>query len=97
MWVGFVAHALAMSGDKPAARRILRDIKTRSQHGYVSPWWLAIIYCGLGDKSQALLWLERAYSQLEHAMVILNLCPMFDNLKPDPRYQDLISRVGLPH
>jgi TolB-like protein/DNA-binding winged helix-turn-helix (wHTH) protein/tetratricopeptide (TPR) repeat protein len=96
MWIGFVAHTLAVAGDQAAARQILHEMETRSQRNYVSPWWFAIIYCGLGDKDRALVWLERAYKGREHDLVFLNVWPMFDDLKSDPQYQALVRRVGLP-
>jgi adenylate cyclase len=83
-WVGLVAYALATSGDKPAVRKILRDMKVQSQNSYVSPWWFAIIYCGLGEKEQAFLWLERAYKDHEHDLVFSNRWPL---LRPRSQIQ----------
>lgn len=96
MWVAFVAHAEALAGDKAGAQKILRDLQRLSRQTYVSPWWFALIYTGLGDKDQVFVWLEKAYQGREHDLPASNAWPMFDSLHSDPRYQDLIRRVGLP-
>jgi tetratricopeptide (TPR) repeat protein len=96
MWLGFVAHARAVSGDKSGAREILVDLERQSQRTYVSPWLPAIVYPVLGDKDKAFFWLEKAYQGREHDLVFSKVWPMFDSLRSDPRYQDLMRRVGLP-
>ena len=95
-WIGFVAYAKAASGDKAGAYRILGDLERRSKKHYVSPWWLASIYSGVGNKEKALFFLERAYEGREHDLVFSKAWPMFDNLRQDARYRDLMKRVGLP-
>ena len=95
IWIGFVAHARAVSGDKPA--RVNSGGAGAGVKGtYISPWWLAIIYPDLGDKDKAFFWLEKAYRGREHDLVFSKVWPMFDSLRSDPRYQDLMRRVGLP-
>jgi TolB-like protein/DNA-binding winged helix-turn-helix (wHTH) protein len=96
MWIGFVAHARAVSGDKPGARKILAELERESHRTYVSPWWPAIVYPDLGEKDKAFFWLEKAYQGREHDLVFSKVWPMFDTLRSDPRYQDLMRRVGLP-
>jgi TolB-like protein/DNA-binding winged helix-turn-helix (wHTH) protein/Flp pilus assembly protein TadD len=94
--MAFVAHARALSGDKAGARKILEDLEQRSNREYVSPWWMAMVYPDLGDKQKAFFWLEKAYRGREHDLVFSQVWPMFDSLRSDPRYKDLIRRVGLP-
>lgn len=94
--MAFVAHARALSGDKAGARKILGDLEQRSNREYVSPWWMAIVYPDLGDKEEAFFWLEKAYRGREHDLVFSKVWPMFDSLRMDPRYKDLVRRVGLP-
>lgn len=96
MWIGFVAHAKALSGDRAGARRILNDLQQLSRQTYVSPWWFAVIYTGFGDKQQVFNSLEKAYQGREHDLPASNTWPMFDSVHSDPRYQDLIGRIGLP-
>lgn len=96
MWVGFVAHAKALSGDKAGAQRILKHLHSLAVRTYVSPWWFAVIYTGLGDRSQAFTYLERSYRGREHDLAFSNVWPIFDELHSDPRYEDLVRRIGLP-
>jgi hypothetical protein len=76
-----------------AALRALQQLKRRR---YVSPWLVAIVYTELGDKNQAFVWLEKAYEGREHDLAYSNVWPMFDSLRSDPRFKDLMRRIGLP-
>ncbi len=96
MWMAFVAHAKALAGDKAGARKILADLEELSRRTYVSPWLFAIVYPDLGDKEQAFFWLEKCYQGREHDLVFSRVWPMFDSLRSDPRFQNLMRRVGLP-
>jgi tetratricopeptide (TPR) repeat protein len=57
---------------------------------------LADCYAGLGEKDQAFAWLEKAYEQHSFNMAWLNVEPRWDSLRSDPRFADLVRRVGLP-
>ena len=96
IWVSFIAHDMALSGDRVGAEKIIADLQQLSKRTYVSPWLFAMIYPDLGDKEKALTWLERCYKRREHDLVFSKVWPMFDSLRSDTRYQDLIRRVGLP-
>jgi hypothetical protein len=63
---------------------------------YVSPAELAILYAGLGDQEGALSSLERAYEAHDLQMQFLKVDPHYDSLRGEPRFQDLMRRVGLP-
>jgi adenylate cyclase len=93
---GFLAYALAVSGDKPAAERTLKELLQSSPQSYVSSMWPALIYPALGKKKEALFWLQKAYDGHEHDLVFLKVWPMFDSLRSEPRFRDLMRRVGLP-
>jgi TolB-like protein/DNA-binding winged helix-turn-helix (wHTH) protein len=95
IFVAFVAHAKARAGDKMGARKILADLEVRARRTYVSPWLFAIIYAGLDEKENAFLWLEKCYQGREHDLVFTNVWPMFNNLHSDPRYLNLLRRIGL--
>jgi len=97
IWVSFIAHDMALSGDRAGAEQIIADLQQLSKRTYVSPWLLAMIYPDLGDKEKAFIWLEKCYERREHDLVFSRVWPMFDSLRSDPRYQDLMRRVGLPH
>ncbi|MGB7068573.1 MAG: hypothetical protein WBD22_03705 [Pyrinomonadaceae bacterium] len=63
---------------------------------YVQPGALAVLYAALGDREQALALLEKAYSEHDVQLIFLGVEPNFDSLRDDPRFQDLMRRVGLP-
>jgi len=92
-----LAHALAAVGNRAEAEKILRDLDRRSKNSYVSPYILATIYAGLGEKDKAFQYLEKAYDERSldiswHLKADLRI----DNLRSDPRFQDLARRVQLP-
>jgi TolB-like protein/DNA-binding winged helix-turn-helix (wHTH) protein/Flp pilus assembly protein TadD len=92
-----LAHAYAVIGRRAAAEKILHDLTQKSQNAYISPYLIANIHAGLGDKDKAFAFLEKAYNEraLElswHIKADLRI----DNLRSDPRFQDLSRRVGIP-
>jgi TolB-like protein/Tfp pilus assembly protein PilF len=91
-----LAHAYAVSGNKRQAQAILDDMIELSQGRYVPPYHIATIYVGLGDKNQAFKWLNVAYNDRQNILVFLKHDARLDNLRDDPRYQDLLRRIGLP-
>jgi len=83
-------HGLA--GERDEAKRILAGEIQRSMREYVSPTCIALVHSGLGDTDRALVWLEKSYR--EHSPDLSSLGePMFDGLRSDPRFADLVSRV----
>ena len=91
-----LAHAYAVTGKKGEARTILGHLLERSRRSYVQPISIAVIYAGLGDKENAFEWLEKAYAERSVGLETLKVHPIFDGLRPDPRFQELLRRVGLP-
>jgi serine/threonine-protein kinase len=91
-----LAHALALSGKHPEARAILKDLQQRSAKRYISPTAIAVIYSALGEKDLAFASLEKAYERRDMLLVLLKAEPVFDGLRDDPRFTDLVRRVGLP-
>lgn len=94
-YLAHVARALAVSGKKEEATKILNELREQSQHSYVSPWLFALIYSGLGDKDKAFDRLEECYHKREHDLAYSNIWPQFDSLRSDPRWSSLVCRVGL--
>lgn len=88
------AHALA--GERNKAQNILDELETLSGQQYVSPFDIAVVYAGLGDLASTFKRLEEAYQQRVFRIIELTL-PMFDNLRSDSRWQDLVRRIGLPN
>jgi hypothetical protein len=75
-------------------RDVLSEFKKRSQGGYVSPYFMAGIYAGLGEKDRAFEWLDRAYE--ERDCIAPKLEPFLDSLRSDPRFPELLPRMTLP-
>jgi len=90
----FLGYALAKSGRESEARAELNELLKLSKQRYVSPYNVAMIYAGLGDRKETLAWLERGIEQRDPKMVILNVDQKFNYLRDDPRFQDLLRRVG---
>jgi TolB-like protein/Tfp pilus assembly protein PilF len=91
-----LGYALAMAGRRAEARAVLEGLRQPSSGRYVSPYSVALVYTGLGDRDQALAWLDKAYDERSDYMPYLGLEPMLDPLRSDPRFGALVRRVGLP-
>ncbi len=91
-----LAHAFAVTGNVVEARKILADLIERSRRSYVSPTNIAVVYAGLGENDEAMEWLEKAVAEHNAGLLTLKVHPVFDPLRSDPRYQDLLCRIGLP-
>jgi TolB-like protein/DNA-binding winged helix-turn-helix (wHTH) protein/Tfp pilus assembly protein PilF len=89
-----LARAYAASGRNAEAAELLSDLKSRSARGYPYAPELAVIYTAVGDKDQAIAWLEKGYEERFNPSVLLR--PGFDPLRSDPRFKDLVRRIGLP-
>src|SRR5229473_514598 len=94
--IALYGHALGLSGDAAGARKALADLHQLSQSRYVSALYFAGIYTGLGEKSTALDWLDKAYKERNDRLVYLNVDPMADPLRSEPRFRDLMKRLHLP-
>jgi TolB-like protein/DNA-binding winged helix-turn-helix (wHTH) protein/Tfp pilus assembly protein PilF len=95
LMVAALGRAYAVSGQAEEAKKILDELKKISKRRYVSSYEIAVIYAGLGDKDKALEWLERAYEERASFLIFLKVDPRLDSLRPDPRFQDLLRRMGL--
>jgi len=90
-----LGYAYAVSGQKSKALRVLAELQALSRRRYVNPVDFAILYTGLGEKEQAFAWLEKAYQERADRLAFLKAEPKFDPLRSDPRYADLLRRIGL--
>jgi TolB-like protein/Flp pilus assembly protein TadD len=89
-----LARAYVAFGNRSEAEKILSDLKKRSNPDYSYSPEIAVIYVALGDKDQAMNWLEKGYGDRFNPGVLLR--PGFDALRSDPRFQNLVRRIGLP-
>lgn len=90
-----LARAYVASGKRSEAEKLLSDLKKRSNPSHSLASEIAVIYTSLGDTDQAMNWLEKGYEGRFNPGVLLR--PGFDPLRSDPRFEDLVRRVGLPH
>jgi eukaryotic-like serine/threonine-protein kinase len=93
--MGMLVRAYAHAGRRKEALRLLDELKRQQQTGYVAPGAFVDAYLGLGDNEQALAWLERAYQEQANILQLIKVYPNFDPLRGDPRFADLVHRVGL--
>ena len=89
-------EGLARSGTKGFWQASLEDYLRTAKSSYVPPVLVAGVYMRLGDKARALQWLEKGYQERDDLMIDLNVDPVFDGIRTDSRFQDLVRRVGLP-
>ena len=90
-----LAHIYAASGRETEARQILAEFQKLSEHSYVQATDLALVHAGLGDKDKAFAWLDKAYEERSFGLINLKVEPRFDSLHSDPRFADLLRRIGL--
>ena len=90
-----LGHAYATSGKQAEAQKILAELNEMSKTGYVSPWDLAILYVGLGDKDRALEQLNKAYEDRAGWIIDIKVDPILDPLRSDARFAELVSRMRL--
>jgi TolB-like protein/DNA-binding winged helix-turn-helix (wHTH) protein len=93
-----LAHAYASVGRKLDAMKILGELQQQSKVAYVSPYMIAVIYAGLRQNDKAFEFLEKAYQERSSDISYFIRADLrIDTLRSDPRFQDLLRRVGLPH
>ena len=85
-----------MSGKKEEAQKVIEHLRELSVHQYVPPYNIAVIYVGLGKKDEAFVWLDRAYQERSYLLTYLTVDERLDKLHSDPRFDQLVRRVGLP-
>ena len=94
--VAYLAHAYAVIGNRTEAEKILHKIEEESRSGKASPYYVGTIYAGLGQKDKAMELIEKAYGEKSSELAWdVNFDLRTDNLRTDPRFQNLLSRMGL--
>ena len=93
--IGVLVRAYAQAGRRPDALRLLQELKKRRQAGYVPSAAFVHAYLGLGENDLAFAWLEQAYREQSNILQYAKVHPFFDPLRGDPRFADLLRRVGL--
>jgi TolB-like protein/Tfp pilus assembly protein PilF len=93
--IAVLGHALAVSGKRDKAQKVLDELESISKQRYVPPYNIAIVYAGLGENEQAIAWLEKGYEDRDVRLVFLKVEPKWDALRADQRFIDIIRRMGL--
>jgi tetratricopeptide (TPR) repeat protein len=91
-----LAHTFGAAGRTTEALQILRDLANLAKQKYVAPSFFAEIHIGLKEDDRAIEYLEKSYEEHSHWLVYLHIDPSMDSLRDNPRFQDLLRRVGLP-
>jgi TolB-like protein/Tfp pilus assembly protein PilF len=95
--LGALAHAYARAGQREEALKLVDELKRiEVERGFIPTFPFVWAYAGLGDNEQAFAWLERSYQERRERLVWLNVDPLLEPLRSDPRFHDLVLRIGLP-
>ena len=94
--LALLGHVYAVTGKRNEAQKIIVELNEQSKRMYVDPYFLAQIHTALGDRDKAFQALEKAYEEHSSWLVWLKVEPKFDSLRSDPRFTNLVQRIGLP-
>jgi TolB-like protein len=92
----YLGYAHAVSGQKDKAMETLDELNQLAGHRFVSPFCQALVHLGLGDNSQTIDWLGKAYEERSVWVCWLKVDPLFDPLRSDPRFQALYRKMNFP-
>jgi hypothetical protein len=93
--MSLLAYALAKGGKSADGRAVVEDLVRLSERRYVPGSSIAIAFNGFGDREKALAWLEREFQEHDVRLIFLKVDPKWNNLRSEPRFQDLMRRIGL--
>lgn len=93
--LSLMAHEYAVSGDATSARKIEAQLEAMRSQRYVAALYIALIWTGLGDRDRAFHWLDQAYDEDCEYLVYLSTEPAADPLRSDPRFPQLLQKLGL--
>jgi eukaryotic-like serine/threonine-protein kinase len=96
LYHAMLGHAFAVTGDFSEAHKVLSHLQEQAAQSYVSAYCFAEIYLGLGDRDQAIAWLEKAYEERARTLVMLNVEPELDPVRSDTRFHSLLGRMNFP-
>lgn len=90
-----LAYALARGGNREYSDSLLKDLEEKLKHDYVSPVELATLHLGLGNNHEALDWMERSHAERRGWMAYLNVHPILDPVRNEPRFKALVEKMKL--
>jgi TolB-like protein/DNA-binding winged helix-turn-helix (wHTH) protein/Flp pilus assembly protein TadD len=95
-YLAALGHGYALAGNRPEAEKVLQTLSDRGKKSYVSPFDLAVIHAGLGEKDEAFTLLEKSIAERSTFLVYTKWEPRLDPLRSDPRFTQILKRIGLP-
>jgi serine/threonine protein kinase/tetratricopeptide (TPR) repeat protein len=95
--IGVLGYVQGRAGNREAARALLDELAARAADSHVSPMWMALVHLGLDDRDRVFEWLEQAFEQRDGSLVLVTSAIEFDPVRDDPRFQELLKRMGLAH
>jgi TolB-like protein/DNA-binding winged helix-turn-helix (wHTH) protein/Tfp pilus assembly protein PilF len=96
LYLGTLGQAYARAGRKGEAEKVLSELLERAKRSDVSPYSIAVVYAALDEKDQAFQWLDKALEERSKVLIELRDSLQFENLRSDPRFANILHRVGLP-
>src|SRR5262249_382992 len=93
--LSFLGYGYGVLGNRGEAMAVLRELEERYARRQCPAMYLTAVYAGLGDKNPAFAWLEKDYQARTGMLVFIAFYPHYDTLRDDPRYLDLLRRIGL--
>lgn len=93
--ISLIGYTWAVSGNRAQAQTTLAELKTIATQRYVPPYNLAILHNGLGEKDEALVWLEKAYAERDVRLTFIKVEPKWDAWRTTPRFIEILNRIGL--
>ena len=93
---GTLGYVLGVAGQEAEARELLAELQGRRKQEYIPAVGIALVYAGLGEKEEALAWLEEGYKERGFQIQFLKVDPTWDSLRNDPGFVDLLRRIGSP-
>jgi tetratricopeptide (TPR) repeat protein len=94
--LALLGYAHARLGDRNEALRRLEELSALAKRSFVTAFFFALVYAGLEDKDQAFMWLEKACEERFNRLAYLKVEALWDPLRSDPRFTELLQRVGIP-
>lgn len=94
--IAILGHIYAKGGRIAEANKIRLELESRSKTEYVSPYYFALLYAGMDDRGKVFDYLEKAIAERQSNLIFLNVEPLFDDLRRDPRFEELVNKIGIP-
>jgi len=94
--LALLGYGNARTGEHQKSLKIISELKAASERSFVPALFVALVYTGLENKDQAFTWLEKAYEERFNRLAYLNVDALWDPIRSDPRFADLLRCVGIP-